>query len=145
MSRYAILTRETSGDAGTFGTVRAWNGSNSLALFTGELPDRGNSSGLSRINAGKYRAIYTESPAFHFSTYEILNVPQRSGIRWHVANFFGDRLKGLRADVLGCTGLGEARGTLLGQAALLRSITAVRRFEEFMQYQPFDLEIIDHA
>jgi hypothetical protein len=54
------------------------------------------------IPAGTYKVILTMSPHLRYVTPEVLNVPGRSAIRWHIGNF--------PADVLGCVvvGLGHA-------------------------------------
>jgi Family of unknown function (DUF5675) len=51
------------------------------------------------IPTGQYEIILTFSPHLHYLTPEVLNVPNRSAIRIHIAN---------RADeILGCTAIGE--------------------------------------
>lgn len=53
------------------------------------------------IPAGEYDVIITLSPHLGYETPELLNVPGRSDIRWHVANY--------PKDVLGCLAVGETR------------------------------------
>lgn len=55
------------------------------------------------IDAGTFEVILTHSPHLGYVTPEVLNVPGRTAIRWHIAN------KPL--DLLGCTGVGENRST----------------------------------
>lgn len=68
--------------------------------FTLEPPDPNPTHpGHPTIPAGKYRVILSLSPHFGYITPEVLDVPGRSGIRWHIAN---------RAEELeGCTAVGE--------------------------------------
>ncbi len=140
MARVRIERFESS-DQGTFGRLSAPG----FACFTGELPWRDNACGMSCIPPGIYRAVWARSPRLKRHTFRILQVPGRSGVLIHSANFMGDREAGYRAQVEGCIALGERLGVLDGQNALLLSAPAVRRFETIMGGKPFDLEIVDHA
>lgn len=51
------------------------------------------------IPAGTYRVVLTFSPHMGYITPEVLNVPGRSAIRWHIAN--------RPEEVLGCVAVGE--------------------------------------
>lgn len=51
------------------------------------------------IPAGIYKVILSHSPHLGYNTPEVLDVPGRSGIRWHVGN--------KPADVLGCAAVGQ--------------------------------------
>ena len=133
----ATLTRKESSDEGTFGLL-SYGGA---TVFTGELPDRGNAPGVSRIPAGKYTCRWTYSPAFKRMMYIVENVPGRSGIRIHPANLMGDKSKGFLSHLLGCIALGERVGTIKGQKALLVSRPAVTKLENYMKHEPFILEI----
>lgn len=131
-----VLTRFDKSDQGCFGRLSVLN------LFTGELPDRGNAPSISCVPAGRYRVVWAMSPRFRRFTYRLLDVPDRAGILKHAANFMGDASVGLKCQLNGCIALGERLGWMDGQKALLLSAPAVRRFQEFMQYKPFDLEIV---
>ena len=137
MTPDAILRRFPSSDQGTFGRFVTGG----LAVFSGELPDRENKPNVSRIPAGVYRCFFTHSPRFGRHLYLVGSVPGRSGIRVHPANLMGDASRGFRSQLNGCIALGEALGYIDGQKALLRSITAVRRVEEYFAGQPFVLEV----
>lgn len=137
--KHARLTRIETSDHGTFGVVHFGN----YSLFTGELPWRGNASGLSCIPAGKYTCLWTYSPAFKRMMYLVDQVKDRSGIRIHPANLMGDTRKGLKSHLLGCITLGERRGTIKGQQAVLVSRPAVSKLESYMAGEPFELEIVD--
>jgi hypothetical protein len=74
--------------------------------------------------------------------YLLLGTSPRAGIRIHSANLMGDDSMGYRRQLNGCIAFGERLGWIDGQKALLVSAPAVRRFEQYMGYQPFTLEIV---
>jgi len=55
------------------------------------------------IEAGTYQVVLTMSPHLGYVCPEVLNVPGRTAIRWHIGNF--------PKDVLGCCVVGTAVGT----------------------------------
>jgi hypothetical protein len=75
--------------------------------------------------------------------YLLFDVPSRSGIRKHPANFMGDAALKFRCQLNGCIALGEKLGVMGGQRALLVSVPAMRRFESHMEMKPFRLIIKD--
>lgn len=113
-------------------------------FLTGELPWIGNKRMVSCIPGNhEYKVRWTYSPKFKRMMYIVKNVPNRSGIRIHSANWVGDAKYGLKSQVLGCITLGEKAGYLLGQKAVLASRHAVQRFEKAMAKSPFTLCIED--
>ena len=136
----ATLIRTKTGDSGTFGTLKLADGS---SYVTGELPWRDNHPQTSCIPVGTYQCRMFDSPA-HGPVYQVYGVPGRSLIEIHPANWFGDKSKGLKADMLGCIGIGYSIGRLDGQDAILSSKTAVLSFMGRMQAKPFDLTIVEH-
>lgn len=104
-----------------------------LRLFTVERPWVGNQNNVSCIPVGVYIVKWTKSPRLKRYTYEVRNVPKRSGIRIHSANF--------PKQVLGCLSLGMSRGSMDGQVGVFSSVTAVRKFEQYMNHETFELEI----
>ncbi len=124
------LRRIQKSDAGTFGVLSV----GAFQSYSGECPWRDNASGLSCIPPGVYKVAWAPS---------LIDVPERSGVLIHSANYMGDRTIGLKCQLLGCIALGEKRGTMDGQAALLLSFPAVRRFEQYLDGQPFELEVAD--
>lgn len=58
------------------------------------------------IPAGTYRVIRTMSPHMGYKTPEVLNVPGRTAIRWHIGN--------KPEDVLGCCVVGTELGNQQG-------------------------------
>jgi|SRR5579864_696856 len=55
------------------------------------------------IPAGTYKVVLTMSPHLKYVTPELLNVPGRTDIRWHIANY--------PKDVLGCVAVGQTHST----------------------------------
>lgn len=137
MNEQVFLERLETGDEGTFG--RVYFGARSL--FTGELPDRGNAPNVSCIPPGRYECRWTYSPHFRRHTYQVMDVPGRSGIRIHSANLMGDRAMGFKSHLYGCIALGRRVGSLSGQKSLLVSRPAMREFTEYMRQRTFTLEI----
>lgn len=133
-----VLERFHSGDQGTFGRVFIPDG---RFFYTGELPDRNNAPNVSCIPKGRYKVLFTFSPAFKRKMYLVDGVPSRSGIRIHSANLMGDKSMGFKAQLNGCIAIGHRMGTLDGQRALLQSAPAVSLFEQAMNWEPFELEI----
>jgi hypothetical protein len=131
------IKRLETGDQGTFGRFIAGD----LQGFTGELPDRDNAKGLSRIPEGTYKCIWVFSPHFRKWKYSVQNVPGRAGVLIHAGNFMGDINMGYKSHLQGCIALSERIGYIEKQKALLLSIPMIRRFEDMLNAQPFVLEI----
>lgn len=78
----------------TLGRLYVYEGFNRIfECCTLELPWENNLRNHSCIPSGKYPCHLTYSPKFGKNMYEILNVPNRAGIRIHKANYF-DQLSG---------------------------------------------------
>lgn len=137
--RQVWLISEPSGSHGTFGKVVTDVGYYCNSL---ELPWKNNQRKLSCIAALSYLCKIVISPTFG-KVYQLQNVPGRSYILEHPANFAGDIELGYKTELEGCIALGEKRGIMKGQKCLLVSRPAIRRFMESMQYEPFMLNIID--
>lgn len=137
--RYALLERRDKSDEGCFGIIVARR----FVAYTGELPWLNNQPNVSCVpgDGAKYKVVWTYSPHFRRYMYLLLGTEPRAGIREHSANLMGNKLKGYRAQLNGCIALGERLGWLDGQKAVLLSRPAVRRFEEYMEHEPFILEI----
>lgn len=134
------LVRTESSDEGTFGVLvlPGFPG----VFYTGELPDRDNAPNVSCIPTGTYKGVWVYSPRFKRKMFLIEPTAPRSGIRIHSANFCGDKEKGYKKQLHGCIALGEKRGKIDGQKAVLLSMPAIRRFEKHMNGENFTLEII---
>lgn len=137
--RSVILQRTETSDEGTFGVLTAGG----LSLHTGELPNRNNENDLSCIPAGVYQCALTFSNHFKRALYLVLHTDGRAGVRIHAANLMGDRKKGFISQLLGCIALGERRGLIGNQKAILVSQSALRKFQKEMNNEPFTLEIKD--
>lgn len=125
------LTRQSDDGIQTLGELRI----GSFSCKTLERPWKYNMKNISCIPKGTYRVKYTFSPKFLKYTYEILNVPQRSGIRIHSANYF--------FDLLGCIALGDSYSDINkdGKLDILNSRKTVKNFEDLLQRKEFILII----
>lgn len=128
------LIRSESSDFGTFGALCIRDD----ILMVGELPWKDNQPNISCIPTGTYACDWVISPRFG-GTYQVLNVPGRSHILFHVGNFVGDREKGLRSDSDGCIVVGTKLGMINGQRAVLNSRVAMGRFIDLTRRKPFKL------
>lgn len=137
MTTDAVLQRLEESDEGTFGHLVAAR----LVLFSGELPWRANAPSISCVPPGVYQALFTQSPRYGRALYLVTPVIRRSGIRIHPANVMGDLVKGFKSQLNGCIALGEKLGWLDKQKAVLMSVPAVRRLEEYFEGKQFQLEI----
>lgn len=111
---------------------------NAGAVFTCktlELPDLENAPNISCIPKGVYEVSYTLSPRLMKYTYEIKGVPNRSGIRFHSANYF--------SDLKGCIALGNGLVDINkdGELDTINSRATIKAFEGFMGNKPFTLII----
>lgn len=145
--RALLLKRMETSDQGTFGIL--YNEDTGEQMYhTGELPEFGGDPMIANerrtdcIPIGTYICKIVYSPKFKRQLYEITNVPNRSAILIHVANYFGNVAKGYRSDVEGCIGLGKSKGILSGQAALLTSAQSIKDFMKEMNFEPFQLTIV---
>jgi hypothetical protein len=121
------ITRILSDDMGTFGRLSV----DKLRLYTGELPWRNNARKLSCIPAGEYNIQLINSPHFG-KVYLVKDVPNRSMVEMHSANFMGDS-RYCDTQLEGCIALGEKIGAMRNskgvmQRAILISRPAVRKF-----------------
>lgn len=132
------LIRTDSSDEGTFGVLIYPDG----YMYTGELPWRGNKSNISCIPEGRYAVRVRTSPKYG-RVYHVTGVPGRSYILLHQGNFCGNRDLSYRTNVAGCILLGLKRGRLYGQQAVCSSRIARTRLETRMNFEPFELEVIN--
>ena len=77
--------------------------------------------GFPCIQAGIYRVVLSMSPHLGYVCPEVLNVPGRTFIRWHIGNF--------PKDVLGCCVV----GTVVGENSVFHSKTAFDALMEKLQ------------
>lgn len=137
------ITRETSGDEGTFGTLEM----EGFKCKTGELPWRDNKPQVSCVPPGTYSALWQDSPK-HGMCYHLVGVPDRSFVEIHSANFVGDKLKGYACEMLGCITLGKDVQPLSTpdngkQLAIISSRITMAKFHELCAERPLSLTIKD--
>lgn len=115
-----LLTRTSWDNYGTFGYFTVADNPEYPAIFcyTVELPWQDNHPDQSCIPAGVYQCIPHNSPA-HPDTWEVSNVPNRSNILIHNANF-PDQL-------LGCIGVGDSIAKINGQLGVTNSVATLNK------------------
>lgn len=134
--RTVNIFRMERSDQGTLGIMSFED----FKCYTLELPWRNNEIGTSCIPAEEYDVEIRVSPKYG-RVYWVRNVPKREWILIHSGNYAGDIEKGFKTHVRGCILLGQKKGYLGGQRAVLNSRVTVRRFMEYMYYEPFKLKI----
>ncbi len=137
----AVLTRGPSTNEGTFGSLAFGE----QVVNTVELPWRDNVRQISCIPPGTYECAIVQSPRFG-RVYEVKNVPGRSHVLIHPANFAGDESLGWTTELQGCIALGERHGRIKNpsgkmQRAVLVSRPAVAKLMSWAAGAPFTLEI----
>jgi len=130
------IFRMLRSDQGTLGKLYYSN----FSCYTLELPWRDNKRNVSCIPSGSYDVKIRLSPKFG-KVYWITEVDNRSFILIHSGNFDKKKKKGFKTHVNGCILLGQKRGLLAGQLAVLNSRLTVSRFMRMMDDNPFKLEI----
>jgi hypothetical protein len=103
-------------------------------FYSIERPWLENAPNVSCIPTGTYEMTWRESPRFGW-TWMLENVPDRTYILIHVANF--------SKDVQGCIGLGT--GLMGDRIAVSNSRKAVAAFEELTRGQTCQIEISNAA
>lgn len=98
-----------------------------------ELPDLLNKRNISNIPTGQYVCEKILSPKFG-ETFEITNVPNRSGILFHAGNIV--------EDTKGCVIIGQHFGKLYGDRAVINSGNTFKKFiKGFKNVSKFSLTI----
>ena len=127
------IHREPSTDEGTFGNALLLDDEDQIIgrYESLELPWRDNQHGISCILPGLYEAHLIASHHFGRKVYLLENVPGRSSIELHVANWGGDKSLGWHSDLRGCMALGLGRAHMTppdtgrSQAAITSSTDAL--------------------
>lgn len=132
-----ILTRGYANEKETCGDLQVFDekGKITFSAKTLELPWLMNQKGISCVPRGLYSVRWSFSPRLLHYTYELVNVPNRTGVRIHPGNFF--------FDIEGCILLGDSYGDINHDpyADILNSRVVTKKFEQFMNKQSFTLEI----
>ena len=133
------LTRNDSGEEGTFGKLEG----EALCMDTGELPWHDNMANISCILPGEYMCIPHESQHLG-KVYWLQNVPGRTYIYIHAANWMGDISKGWKSDLLGCIAVGFGRvEDAHHQDIITNSRKALDKLFEYTNGESFLLTIIN--
>jgi len=140
----ATLKRFETSIRGTFGVLTI----DDFKCFTLELPDYNNQPSISCIPSGEYETSLRYSPSFKKTLYNVKNVPKRSFILIHGANFAGDKQKGLQSHLEGCIALGYQKGNAVNkfgikQKCIFQSQQALIDFMQLLDKQDFTLRIIN--
>lgn len=131
------MVREDISAEGVFGLLTLEDG---FKCFTGELPWRSNLVGRSCIPAGTYVFKIVNSPK-HGRCYEAENVPGRTDIQIHSANFMGDAEKGFKCELEGCIAPGQMIDSPTGQKQIVSSKRALMNLKEHLKGEPLELTI----
>jgi len=94
-----VVTRETSNNKETLGSLVASYLGETFECKTLELPWLDNKRNVSCIPTGQYVCKWVWSIKYNAYVFKILDVPGRTNILGHIGNFF--------SDILGCILLGE--------------------------------------
>lgn len=133
--KYVFIVREKSDSKQTLGYLEAMNGDMSFSCRTLELPWLKNEKNISCIPKGTYDVVWTFSPKFLKYTYEIVGVPNRTGIRIHSASYYHQ--------LNGCVALGNNVQDLNkdGEKDVINSKITVDAFNSFMGKKSFKITI----
>lgn len=135
------LIRSPSSDQGTFGRLVF----GASTLHTLELPWRDNLPQKSCIPVGSYTCQIVKSPKFG-KVYGVMNVPKRSNVLIHSANFGGNSDLGYTTQLQGCIAPCRSLGYMRNNAGVMQAAGLISRpaLLEFMSWadsQSFTLEI----
>lgn len=128
-----VTVTRTYGLKQTTGSLLAKRGGAVFMCHTLELPNKDNQQNISCIPAGVYKCKVTFSPRFMKVLYEVKNVPNRTGILFHAANYV--------SQLNGCLALGNGLKDINGDGLLdtVNSKVTVDAFMGFMGNKDFTL------
>jgi hypothetical protein len=126
-----VLTRNSDNGVETLGTLSVGD---KFQCQTLERPFRNNQPNISAIPTGTYTCSYKFMLRELSYRYQIMNVPNRSGIFFHAGNYFFNSL--------GCILVGSTPVLVNGQMALQNSRTILNYFEMMMGKKDFQLKIL---
>ncbi len=130
-----LIERKKKTSKQVTGLLTAVNNGAKFTCSTLELADKNNTPDISCIPSGSYKVIWSLSPRLMKYTYEVLGVPNRSGIRFHSANFFHE--------LKGCIALGDNLVDINkdGELDTINSKKTIDLFNNFMGKKEFTLVI----
>jgi hypothetical protein len=139
--REVYLLRHPDRGIQTLGALVAPDGREIFVCKTLELPWKNNEQQVSSIGVGSFLCKYTKSTRLSMLartdvyTYELVDVPGRTGIRIHSANYF--------FQLKGCIALGAAHKDINLDTHLdvVHSGTTVSNFNAIMKGEDFRLTI----
>lgn len=139
----ATLTRTASTLQGTSGILQFGTGE----CRTLELPWKDNAKKISCVPTGSYLLAWSYSPHFGMC-YHLLDVPGRSAVLIHPANFAGSVADGFTTQLEGCIAPCTKFGTMINKAGRMQlagliSKPALRRFETWGAKESVTLNIGD--
>jgi hypothetical protein len=114
------LRRFLSDARGTLGILKYGNN----YWYSLELPYINNEHNISSIPTGEYELKWTFSNKYQREMYQVMNVPNRNGIRIHSGNYINDSL--------GCILLGQGSDIFNERLQVNNSRIAVQQFEELL-------------
>lgn len=134
----ALLHRLEDNGKQTIGSLIVYRKDNDKLFLakTLELSYKDNQRNISAIPKGEYEMKMTYSPKFKKETFEILSVPNRSGIRIHSVNY--------SRDLQGCIGLGDKFTDVDkdGLLDIINSRATVEGLQAFLEGKPCKLIIL---
>lgn len=138
-----ILRRKETSSEGTFGLLE----SEALEMHTGELPWKNNQRSVSCIPVGRYLCKAHISPR-HGKCFWLQDVPGRSEILIHAANWMGDTTLGFKSNLEGCIAVGMKFTRDVGehdQDMIQQSRIAMDKLIEYTEFKDFYLTIVDET
>lgn len=129
------LKRFCYGVQGVFGLLSIEHKFDFFQCYTVERPWRDNEPFVSCIPDGRYIVEHMEGLKKPGAEWQLVHVPQRTAIEFHVANTIDD--------LAGCIGLGSALGFVSGKWAVTNSTTATAGFNDFLDGEKQALLIIE--
>jgi len=141
LSQAVVIITRMYDDKQTTGLLVAQKNGATFLCKSLELKYLNNQKNISAIPVGQYQCVWSYSPKFMKYTYEVKNVPSRSGIRIHSGNY-AFKFMG-SADILGCILLGNALKDINSDYVpdIINSRLTISAFNVFMQKAPFTLII----
>lgn len=113
-----IVTRKETGESGTFGELVIEG--TPFRCVTVERPWEDNQNEVSCIPAGTYPLHLEYSARFKKNLWEVKNVPKRSEVKIHNANF--------ATQLEGCIAVGKEKALIGGKMGITSSITTLSSF-----------------
>lgn len=130
--KQVIIHRDTIGRNQSLGTMMVLE--DGRVLFSSHLLERGwrnNKKNVSCAPAGKYRLQLEYSPKFGIQLWEAYGIPNRSEIKFHVANFWNE--------LNGCFAPGEARFDI-NRDGFKDMVNSGPKFKDFMNAMGKDMD-----